>query len=339
VRNRSSLILLALLTACSFSRVSSPTPGRSSPGALTPLAGHSETALPSLPRVERWGIYRLHLDSQEVELLYSSPTELSYLDLNDAGDRFAFSQRVGGEADIHEEIFTLATDGEQLERVTQNEFWDLYPVWSPDDSRIAFLSQRDDSLGVFVMDSDGSNPTVILDSPSNEADIDWVEDQIAFTRDSRIWIMRDDGSDVRPLTNPPRAGDWGAANLPFGDYDPRISPDGSKVVFERLVGDQSPHGNYDLFVADLAAPEAVPLTHSGYSQGLASWSHSGNQLVYIVAAIGQTGQYDLFLMNADGTDNRNINPDYFPPEFLCRWAVFSKDDSSIFFIGEWWSEP
>ena len=45
----------------------------------------------------------------------------------------------------------------------------------------------------------------------------------------------------------------------------------------------------------------------------------------------------LFLMmNADGTDNHNITPDYFPAEFLCHTPVFSIDDSKIFFIGEWW---
>ncbi len=186
------------------------------------------------------------------------------------------------------------------------------------------------------MNSDGSNPVELLDSASHEADIDWVGDGIAFTRDSRIWIMNANGSEVRPLTDPPGAGEWGRANLPFGDYDPRISPDGSKVVFERLLGDESPHGNYDLFVIDLGTSEEIRLTDSGRSQGLASWSHSGGQLVYIVAAIGQAGQYDLYMMNADVTDNRNITPDYFPPQFLCHWAVFSNDDSSIFFIGEWW---
>jgi TolB protein len=126
--------------------------------------------------------------------------------------------------------------------------------------------------------------------------------------------------------------------LPFGDYDPRLSPDGSQVVFERLWDDQSPHGNYDLFLLDLASGQETRLTTTGYSQGLASWSHSGQQVVYIVAAIGLEGQYDLYLMNADGTENRNITPAYFPPEFLCHSVEFSSDDSALFFVGEWWQE-
>ena len=254
------------------------------------------------------------------------------------GDRFIFSQKVGGDRNDNEEIFTLGTDGNDLRRITQNSFWDLYPAWSPDGSRIAFLSQRATNLGIYIMNADGSNAKLLYDSSSNEADIDWRGDWIVFTKDSSIWIIQSDGSGVRQVTKPPRAGEWGKANLPIGDYDPRISPDGTKVVYERLVDDQSPHGNYDFFIVDIDSSHESRLTNSGYSQGLADWSNSGGQIVYIVAAIGATGLYDLYMMKADGTENRNITPQYFPPEFLCHWAIFSNDDTATYFIGEWWSE-
>jgi len=82
----------------------------------------------------------------------------------------------------------------------------------------------------------------------------------------------------------------------------------------------------------------VRLTDNGYSQGLADWSHSGKEIVYTVSAIGNEGKYDIYLMNADGTNNRNITPDYFPAEFLCHAATFSANDSSVYFIGEWWEQ-
>jgi len=330
--------ILLLLIACKTSQAITTSPTQTSPQKHISGADSTPSSARVVPQEERWGIYRLDLDSQNLALIFSSPTKLSYLRLNNAGDRFVFSLKVGGDANSQEEIFALDTEGGSLQRLTDNNFWDLYPVWSPDDARIAFLSQRSNSLGIFVMNADGSNPTEVYDSGSHEADIDWVGNLIAFTRDSRIWIMKSDGNEVQPLSDPPRAGEWGAANLPFGDYDPRISPDGSNVVFERLLGDDSPHGNYDIFVRGLETSEEIRLTHSGYSQGLPSWSHSGQQIVYIVAAIDQTGQYDLYMMNADGSDNRNITPDYFPPQFLCHWAVFSSNDSAIFFIGEWWLE-
>ena len=290
----------------------------------------------SVPEDAVCGIYRLDIVSMELKLIFGSQAMISYLRLNNAGDQLAFSMKADGDANENEEIFAVGIDGRDLRRLTDNNSWDLYPAWSPDDSKIAFLTWRGGSLGIFVMDADGGNVAELYDSSSHEADIDWVGDYIAFTRDSRIWIMRSDGSEARSVSDPPRAGEWGSANLPFGDYDPRISPDGSRIVFERLLDDESPYGNYDLFVMDVQSGDENRISNTSYSQGLAAWSHSGEQLVYIVSAIGQNGQYDMYMMNADGTDNHNITPDYFPDRFLCHWAVFSRDDSAVYFIGEWW---
>ena len=290
-----------------------------------------------VPQQDRWGIYSLSLDTGEVELLYSHPETITVLRLNNAGDRFVFSQvmRVGDVT--QEEIFTLGIDGQDLHRLTDNESRDLYPAWSPDDARIAFLSFRGPDLDIYVMDSDGDNVGQLYDSGSHDADIHWVGEKIAFTAYSQIWIMNDDGTGAHQITEPPRAGEWGNANLPFGDYDPRINSDGSKIVFERLVDDESLHGNYDLFAMDIDGSNLTRLTDTGYSQGLASWSNSGSQIVYTVAAIDDVGQYDIYIMNTDGTDNRDITPRTFPTRFLCSSPIFSIDDTRIYFIGEWWS--
>jgi len=328
--------LILMLIACDFSSSTIPD---ASPTATQ--EGQSANNLPPnqevVPHEDRWGIYCLDIDTQMIDLLYSSPVKISSLRLNNASGRFVFSQKVNGD-NSSEEIFTFSTNGNDLHRITDNSFWDLYPAWSPDGSKVAFLSQRSSSLGIYMMNADGSEAIELYDSSSQEADIDWIGDQIVFTKDGSIWIMQSDGTNARQISNAPRTGEWGNANLPFGDYDPRISPDGARVVFERLVDDQSPHGNYDLFIIDTESYNEFRLTQSGYSQGLASWSNSGNQIVYIVAAIGDIGQYDLYMMNDDGTENRNITPPYFPPDFLCHRAIFSTDDKGIYFIGEWWTE-
>jgi len=290
----------------------------------------------TVPHEDRWGIYALDLATGGVELVYSSSVKIAYLRLNGAGDRFIFSQKVGGDIDEYEEICTVGVDGSGFTRITDNRYWDLYPCWSPDDSQIAFLTWRDAGLDIYVVDADGSNERKLYDSGGHDADIDWVGDSIVFTANSRIWIMKDDGEEPMPITDPPNAGQWGNANLPFGDYDPRLSPDGSKVVFERLWGDSTQHGNYDLYVANSDGTDEARLTETGYSQGLAAWAHSGEKLVYLVGAIDGEGKYDLYLVNSDGTENRSITPDYFPAAFLCHTSIFSKDDSRIYFIGEWW---
>ena len=289
-----------------------------------------------VPYQERWGIYELDPSTRSVSLIYTTSQKITTLRLNNAGDTFAFSQRIDGDEDAGDEICTVGVDGNGFRRLTHNDYMDVYPVWSPDGSRIAYLSWPSETLDVYVMDSDGGNQELLYDSGFHDADIHWRGDKIAFTRNSQIWVMDDDGTGFTQLTDPPRAGEWGNAVLPFGDYDPRISPDGGKIVFERMVDDASPHGNYDLFCVNIDGSGEAALTDTGWTQGMAVWSSSGEELVYLVSAIGSEGKYDIYTVNSDGSDARDLTSDLFPQAFLAHCPLFSPDNSRIYFVGEWW---
>jgi len=305
---------------------------------LIVCCGNSDTSSPSdpvVPHEDRWGIYGLDMQTEEIELVYSSSEMVSGLDLDGLGNRFVFSQRIGDHGD-QDEICIVNSDGTSFRRLTANDHMDTYPCWSPDGTRIVFLSWSGEDLDIYVMDTDGENQRMLYDSGSHDADVDWVGESIVFTRDSQIWIMNSSGAGARQVTSPPNAGEWGDAVLPFGDYDPKLSPDGSAIAFERLEDDETTHGNYDIYLIDSDGTNERALTSSGYTQGLARWSNSGTRIVYIVSAIGNDGQYDLYTMNTDGTMNQNITPAFFPAEFLCRSPIFSTDDEKVYFLGEWW---
>ena len=298
---------------------------------------NSSPSVQTVPRSGTWGIYEFDLTTEAVKLIHSSDSKIEFLILNKAGDTLAFSQQFGGNANENEEICTLNINGGVLNRITTNSLMDVYPVWSPDGTQLAFLSWRGKDLDIYVMDADGSNQSKLYDSGGHDADIDWLGDTITFTSGSQIWLMQDDGTAPVRITNPPNAGIWGDVNLPFGDYDPRFSPDGQKIAFERLEDDASPNGNYNMFVVNVDGTGETRLTSNGLTQGIVSWSHSGAKLVYVVSAIGNEGMYDMYMMNHDGSNITNINPDYFPSDFLCHSPVFSADDSKIYFIGQWWN--
>ncbi len=287
----------------------------------------------TVPYLERWGIYEFDPVTLQVTQVFTSPKEISKLRISSAGDIFAFSMEVDGDA---LEICTFDMMEGTFTRLTENGYMDVYPSWSPDNLMIAYLSWPGDTLDIYVMDADGGNQRLLYDSGFHDADLHWVGDKIAFTCNSQIWIMEEDGTGATRLTDPPRAGEWGEAVLPFGDYDPRISPDGERIVFERMVDDSSPHGNYDLFVIDSDGSNEERLTDSGWTQGLAVWSPSGDRIVYSVAAVDGEGRYDIYVMNGDGSQIRDLTSQHFPPVFLAREPVFSVDGSKIFFIGEWW---
>ena len=230
----------------------------------------------------------------------------------------------------------INADGSDLTQLTDDPAADYDPAWSPDGTRIAFLSIRDTDLDIYLMDSNGGNASKLYDSGYHDADIDWAGDNIVFTSRFAIWRIKADGSDATVVTGPPGQGEWGKANLPKGDYDPRLSNDGKKIVFERLEDNSNPNGGYNLFTVNVDGTGETRLTNNNYSQGLASWSHSGGEIVYNVAAINGEGKYDIYILDSDGANNRNLTPSYFPPDFLCHAPIFSGDDTKIFFIGQWW---
>jgi len=291
----------------------------------------------AVPHEGKYGIYVLDLATQKVELLYSTDNEIytSALRLNQLGKKLVFAQKTDVN-DESTEIFTIDVDGQNLERLTDNEHWDLYPAWSPDGTRIAFLSKRDNDLDIYMMNSDGSNPHMFYDSGSHDADIDWAGDTIVFTSGHKIWGIKDDGTGLTQVTNPTNAGQWGQANLPIGDYDPRLRPDVLKIVFERLEDPESTHGSYNFFTVNSDGTQEARLTNTNYSQGLASWSHSGDRLVYVVSAMNNEGKYDMYMIEADGSDNHSVTPEYFASNFLCYSPIFSIDDSEIYFVGQWY---
>jgi len=305
--------------------------------ALVGFLKINQPAINTVPHEGKYGIYAFDPATDKVTLIYSTSDEMytSALRLNNHGDKFVFAQKIDGTSELNTEIFTIGVDGKNLQRLTSNTYWDLYPAWSPDDTQIAFISNRTKDFDIYAMNADGTDQRLLYDSGSHDADIDWAGDVITVTSGFKIWTIKGDGTNPSQVTNPTNAGQWGNANLPIGDYDPRLTRDGTKMVFERLENTSSIHGSYNIFTANTDGTEETRLTDTGYSQGLASWSHEGDKIIYVVAAIENQGKYDLYAMNVDGTNNHNITPSYFPAGFLCHSPIFSNDDSKIYFIGQW----
>jgi hypothetical protein len=131
-------------------------------------------------------------------------------------------------------------------RLTSNRWLDAYPCWSPDDSEILFLSWPDypnNTMGIYLMDAEGLAPSLLYDSGFHDGDCAWEGTSIVFTRESQIWIMDEDGTNARQVTDYALAGVQGAADLPFGDYDPRLRPGRGLICFDRMVDDRVPSGD------------------------------------------------------------------------------------------------
>jgi Tol biopolymer transport system component len=66
----------------------------------------------------------------------------------------------------------MNADGSKQTRLTISPAVDREPAWSPDGTRIAFLSQRDGGREIYVMNADGSNQTRLTNN-GNELEPAW----------------------------------------------------------------------------------------------------------------------------------------------------------------------
>jgi TolB protein len=201
------------------------------------------------------------------------------------------------------------------------------PAWSPDGTRLAFVWRRWPSgFNVFVMDADGEHPRRITGGPWIEGTPTWSPDgdRLAFSSNRGpgvrfgIYLTRLDGGE------PPRRITSGLA--------PDWSPEGTAIVFERLVD-----GASDVFVSDPAGGRLGNLTRSPADDRDPDWSPDGDSIVF---ASDRDGDLDLYVMDADGSDMRRLTdqpgderwPEWAPDGTVIAYARRTPTTSEIWLV-------
>jgi len=200
------------------------------------------------------------------------------------------------------EIYVMNADGTNQVRLTNNLAADDYPTWSPDGTKIAFVSQRPSGgYAIYRMNGDGTNRVEItpINVEASSSSMSWSPDgqRIVFDDNSDIFVVNVDGGNRQNLTNGP---EW--------DSGPSWSPDGSRILFSRYIYPDASHV-YGGTIMHTIRPDGTDLRElpngqatDGWNDDYAKWSPSGDQVVFM----GNVWDFyeSIFIANADGTNRR-----------------------------------
>lgn len=202
------------------------------------------------------------------------------------------------------DIYMMDPDGSNQMNLTNHPSHDYDPEWSPDGNRIVFVSERDGTADIYTMNLDGSD-LIRLTYPVNPSDpgdgrnIDrsphWSPDgsEIVFNslRDNfnDIWLMNADGSTQRKL------------NLPFGAHAyPKWSPDGNKIVFASMLAGE---GHFDIYKVNRDGTDLQRLSNDPSVDVMPCFNFNGDKIAFVST---RDNNYDIWIMNADGSDKVNL---------------------------------
>ncbi len=170
------------------------------------------------------------------------------------------------------------------------------PAWSPDGSKIMFMSSMHGDPELFMIDVSGGNLRRITYSAGVDTSPAWnpkTGQQIAFVSDRgglpNLYLMNADGSSVEKLELP----DMGYV------IDPAWAPNGQLLAFSW----RRPNGNYDIYVMDIATRQIVELTRDAARNERPSWAPDGRHIVFEST---RTGTRQIWSMLADGTQPRQL---------------------------------
>ncbi|WP_412067545.1 protein kinase domain-containing protein [Rubrivirga sp. IMCC43871] len=225
-------------------------------------------------------------------------------------------------------LWVVLVGGGAPVRLTDHDHLDMSPVWAPDGRRLLFVSDRDGSRDVHLLEVGASGepegPPVRLTTGLDAHTVHLSSDGArlaysVFTYRQNMWSVPipESGPSSVAVAEPVTTGNQIIEGI-------GVSSDGRWLVFDSNVS-----GNQDIYKMPLYGGEPEPLTEHPADDFLPSWSPDGQEVAFYSF---RQGNRDLYTVSATGRHLRQLTagpsqeryPDWAPDG---RRIVFHSDRS------------
>lgn len=204
--------------------------------------------------------------------------------------RIAYIAETGPKDKRIKRLAIMDSDGANHRFITNGQSTALTPRYSPDYSRIAYLSYVDGNPRIYVYDIGSGRQTLVTQSTNPTFAPRWSPDgryilySMAIGGNTDIYRVPSTGGTPVRLTDSPGI-----------DVGGSYSPDGSKIVFE---SDRS--GSQQIYVMDANGSNQKRITFFGGRAGTPEWSPRGDQIAFTRIA----GDFNIAVMSPQGRNLR-----------------------------------
>jgi TolB protein len=261
------------------------------------------------------GIYQMNPDGSNVHMVRSNAFDAS---VSPDKSRIAFVSGSGGYYDI----YVMNENGENVQKITDNNAYNFSPTWSPDGQKLAYLTSTDglNTTDVWIVNiADGSKIKATPKWP-NGADRSIRIHSVAFSPDGKKLALTVGPNRDLAVENIDGTGYVNFSDELIGQWHnvnkPQWSKDGSKILF-----------SYETTTTDIPGLEGdviiatVKPDGSNYKEiyrakkleiGSAVYSPDEDQIAFDQSVPGVNYETDwnytrqIFKMNADGTNLQQL---------------------------------
>jgi Tol biopolymer transport system component len=270
---------------------------------------------------DRFGIYTARLDGSDWQpVLTSANQQMSHPRVSPDQQWITFTRYnrkgLNGLAEekdgyLETEIMVARVDGSQVRSVVppKNGVIAANSSWTPDGRGLVYLTTDTPGRQPEIRTIDLASGRVEgLPTPPRlrASDPHLREDLLAFpvvgeTVDT-IWTMQPDGTQARQITAPSFPSSQKGGRYKLGDYDPRISPDGTRIAFMRHFGGE----NWHVVVVDRDGAHEQDLSPPVTVDALPDWSGDGRLLIFMHVDRKHLADIGLYAIKPDGSERRRL---------------------------------